>query len=192
MRHNLQIPLSAHIAEYWKLQQIALFDMNLAMMPRDINSPAHFRWSRRTGRIIDAICFCILMLVVGTVIYGLLLRALYEHSYYGAAALAILGALVMLIGLAQQTIAARDAATWRAMAEWQIRAARTRSASAAQQMHDADGPSDPNSSLYYEHLLEALIIDIQETGRQEWGGQELNASDTDQLSDGRSGEHRGR
>lgn len=181
--------------------------MNLVMMPRDINSPAHFRWSRRTGRIIDAVCFCLLMLVVGTVIYGLLLRAMYEHSYYGAAALALLGALVMLIGLAQQTIAARDAATWRAMAEWQIRAARTRSASAAGQAHDADGQGDPSSSLYYEHLLEALIIDIQESDGQEWGGQELggqesggqetreqkvNAADIDQLSDGRNGKHRGR
>ncbi len=136
------------------------------MLPRDINSPSLSRWSERTGRIIDRICFCLLLLVIGTVIYGLLLRAGYERSYYGAVALAVLGAIVMLIGLAQQTIAARDAATWREMAEWQIRAARARTAHKMNREKD-DGPDlDADSTLYYEHLIEALIADIQQPSKE--------------------------
>lgn len=133
------------------------------MMPRDINNPALSRWSGRTGRLIDGACFILLLLVMGTVIYGLLLRAAYEQSYYGAAALACLGALVMLIGLAQQTIAARDAATWREMAEWQLEAARAKARSRGSPSdRDLAPESDP---LYYEHLIEALIGDIQATDR---------------------------
>ena len=131
------------------------------MIPRDINNPAQSRWSSRTSRVIDAVCFAVLLLVLGTVIYGLFLRAHYEHSYYGAAILAIIGALVMLIGLAQQAIAARDAATWRDMAQWQLRAARTRVETRMGRADDKIQTLDPHSAVYYEHLIEALSADMQ-------------------------------
>lgn len=124
------------------------------MAPRDINNPAHFRWSRQTGRVINGLCFVVLLLVIGTVIYGLLLRARYEQSYYGAAVLAVLGAFVMLIGLAQQAIASRDAATWREMAEWQLRAAH------AKAMRATSEGEEPDSIAYHETLVEALIHDM--------------------------------
>lgn len=132
------------------------------MMLHDINSPSFSRWPKRTGHVIDIMCFCALLLVMGIVIYGLLLRAVYERSYYGAVGLAGIGALVMLIGLAQQTIAARDAATWRKMAEWQIKSARTKAMQMTGRGNDSAADLDRDSSLYYEHLVEALIIDIQE------------------------------
>lgn len=116
------------------------------------------RWAARFNRAIDLVCLFALIAVVATVIYGLTLRAAYEQSYYGAVVIAVLGAAVMLIALAQQAIAARDAATWREMAEWQIRAARTRLAARGR----ASGLDlGPESSLYYEYLVEALIEDMQ-------------------------------
>lgn len=118
-------------------------------------------WSQRFHRAIDLVCLFALLTVVGTVIYGLLLRAAYENSYYGAAAIAIVGALAMLIALAQQAIAARDAATWREMAEWQIRAARAKLAARGVATGIDVGPE---SAIYYEYLVEALIEDMQHTG----------------------------
>lgn len=118
-------------------------------------------WSQRFNRAIDLVCLLALVTVVVTVIYGLLRRAAYEGSYYGAAAIAVVGALVMLIALAQQAIAARDAATWREMAEWQIRAARTKLAARGVATGIDVGPE---SAIYYEYLVEALIEDMQHTG----------------------------
>jgi hypothetical protein len=74
------------------------------------------------GRTVNLAFFFVLLLIMGTVIYGLILRAVWEDSYYVAVAIAVLGAIVLLIGLAQEEIAARDKATLRAMAEWQLRA----------------------------------------------------------------------
>ena len=51
-------------------------------------------------------------------------------------------------------------ATWREMAEWQIRAARTRITSGAPSVPSAAG-LDPDSPLYYEHLVEALLENVQ-------------------------------
>lgn len=125
---------------------------------------ARSRWSKRTGRLIDGVCFLALLLTIGTVIYGLMLRAIWADGYYLVVALAVIGAIVMLLGLAQQAIAARDAATWRAMAEWQIRAARARimagAAAGAAVRHDGEA-LDPDSPLYYEHLVEALLDNVQ-------------------------------
>ncbi len=98
------------------------------------------------------ICLGALLLVIGTVIYGFWLRATWAHGYYLAVVVAVMGALVILIGLAQQAIAARDAQTWRAMAEWQVHAARRRIGDGA---HDED--VDPASTEYYELLIGTLV-----------------------------------
>ncbi|EIZ79044.1 hypothetical protein WSK_2589 [Novosphingobium sp. Rr 2-17] len=117
---------------------------------------------RRFGRAINIACFFLLLLVMGTVIYGLILRAIWERSYYIAVAFAILGAVALLLGLAQQEIAARDRATWRAMAEWQLRATYDRIAArrGEAQMQDAGDLGD-GFDLYYENLIEAIIDDMQ-------------------------------
>ena len=65
------------------------------------------------GLTVNLVCFLVLLLIMATVIYGLILRAVWEDSYYIAVGIAVLGAIVLLIGLAQQEIAARDKATWR-------------------------------------------------------------------------------
>ncbi len=118
-------------------------------------------WSARVNRAIDLVCLFALIAVVGTVIYGLTLRAGYEQSYYAAVVIAVLGAAVMLVALAQQAIAARDAATWREMAEWQIRAARAKLAARGRASGLDLGHESP---LYYEYLVEALIEDMQNSG----------------------------
>lgn len=125
---------------------------------------ARSRWSKRTGRLIDGVCFLALLATIGTVIYGLTLRAIWADGYYVVVALAVIGAIVMLLGLAQQAIAARDAATWRAMAEWQIRAARAKIMAGAAEGAAArsEGEAlDSDSPLYYEHLVEALLDNVQ-------------------------------
>ena len=120
------------------------------------------RWSARTGRVIDTLCLIALLAVIATVIYGFALRAYWARGYYVAVAVAILGALVMLIGLAQQAIAARDAATWRSMAKWQIRAARQRVGSGViEPLAEDDHDLDPDSRHYYEHLVEILLEGMQ-------------------------------
>ena len=113
------------------------------------------RWPKRIGRLIDAICLVALVAVFTTVIYGFWLRAIWAHGYYLAVAVAILGAFVILIGLAQQAIAARDVATWRDMAEWQIRAAR---ATAGQ----VDDEIEPHSAAYYEVLIGTLVAHAEQ------------------------------
>jgi len=123
---------------------------------------ARSRWSKRTGRLIEGACFLLLLVVIGTVIYGLMLRALWADGYYVVIAAAGMGAVVMLLSLAQQAIAARDAATWRAMAEWQIRAARNRiMTGAASASGSGKEALDPDSPSYYEHLVEALLDHVQ-------------------------------
>lgn len=120
------------------------------------------RWSRRTGRIIDVLCFVALVAVMLTVIIGFTLRAIWAHGYFIAVALAIVGALVVLIGLAQQAIAARDAETWRDMALWQIRAARQKTANdIADDGTESAVTVDPESQQYYEHLVEVLIDSVR-------------------------------
>lgn len=117
---------------------------------------------RRFGRAINIACFFLLLLVMGTVIYGLVLRAIWEGSYYIAVAMSMIGSVVLLLGLAQQEIAARDRATWRAMAEWQLRATYRR---IAERRGDDAGPDPAGMSddfdLYYENLVEALMDDMQ-------------------------------
>jgi hypothetical protein len=118
--------------------------------------------------MIELVCFLLLLLAIGTVIYGLMLRALWADGYYVVIALVGIGAVVMLLSLAQQAIAARDAATWRAMAEWQIRAARSRiMTGAASAAGTAD--LDPDSPSYYEHLVEALLDHVQRDGEEGTG-----------------------
>jgi hypothetical protein len=110
--------------------------------------------------VIDGVCFLALLVTMGTVIYGFVLRAIWANGYFVAVMLAVAGALAILIGMAQQAIAARDAATWREMAEWQIRAARAKIRSGAAR-GAAAGADDPDSPLYYEHLVEALLDNVQ-------------------------------
>jgi len=128
------------------------------MISNDKHSLERSRFSRRTARLIDALCFVAILAVIGTVIYGFTLRAIWAHGYFVAVGLAVIGALVMLIGLAQQAIAARDAATWRSMAEWQIRAARQKVSGHEfldGTMHDHELESD--SHEYYEHLVDVIL-----------------------------------
>lgn len=130
------------------------------------------RWPKRIGRLIDTVCLIALVAVVVTVIYGFWLRAIWAQGYYLAVAAAMLGAVVILIGLAQQAIAARDVATWRAMAEWQIRAARARAAQATRAPAVTDGDSaaphegdeiEADSAAYYEVLIGTLVRQAADT-----------------------------
>lgn len=122
---------------------------------------------RAFGRVVNLACFFVLLLIMGTVIYGLILRAVWEDSYYVAVAIAVLGALVLLIGLAQQEIAARDKATWRAMAEWQLRATYRKLAERWAQDEKSGRPAPTvDSELYYEQLIEVLIEDMQTVTEQ--------------------------
>lgn len=124
-----------------------------AGVPSPIPNGLHqSRWSKRIGQSIELVCFLALIAVFVTVIYGFWLRAIWAQGYFLAVALTILGAFVVLIGLAQQAVAARDVATWREMAEWQIRAARARVAGA-----DAEDVVDPDSAAYYEMLIGTLV-----------------------------------
>jgi hypothetical protein len=139
-----------------------MFDISGSMDVPDTPTLARSRWSKRTGRLIEGACFLLLLVVIGTVMYGLTLRALWADGYYVVIAAAAVGAVVMLLSLAQQAIAARDAATWRAMAEWQIRAARHRiMAGATSAPGSGLEPLDPDSPSYYEHLVEALLDHVQ-------------------------------
>lgn len=117
---------------------------------------------RSFGRLVNAVCFVVLLIIIGTVIYGLVLRAVWESNYYIAVGIAILGAIVLLIGLAQQEIAARDKATWRAMAEWQVRATYRKLAIRwAEQERQGQPAPTIDSEHYYEELLSVLIEDMQ-------------------------------
>lgn len=142
------------------------------MIIDDKHSLEQSRWSKRTGRVIEMLCFFALLAVIGTVIYGFTLRAIWAHGYWVAIAVAVLGAMVMLIGLAQQAIAARDAATWRAMAVWQVRAARQKvvgggaDAQAGSDLPD-EHDRDPDSRHYYEHLVEVLLEGVQRGDEEE-------------------------
>jgi hypothetical protein len=77
----------------------------------------------------------------------------------------VLGAFVILIGLAQQAIAARDVATWRDMAEWQIRAARAAAGQAGATQADADDEIEANSAAYYEVLIGTLVAQAEQDER---------------------------
>ena len=138
------------------------------MIEPDTKSLAQSRWSGRTGGTINALCLVALLAVIGVDIYGFALRAHYEHSYYAAVGIAIIGALVLLLAMAQQAIAGRDAATWRQMATWQIRAARKRLAERGQSdMIEPEGEVDQDSPVYYEHLLETLLENVQHGDKDE-------------------------
>jgi uncharacterized membrane protein YcjF (UPF0283 family) len=123
------------------------------------------RWPTRIGRLIDMICLIALIVVIGTVIYGFWLRAIWAHGYYLAVAVAVLGALVILVGLAQQAIAARDVATWRDMAEWQIRAARAAAARKVSETQDGNDEIETNSAAYYEVLIGTLVAHAEQDER---------------------------
>lgn len=114
------------------------------------------RWSDRIGWVINLICLVALVAVIATVIYGFWLRAIWAKGYFLAVGVAVIGAIVILIGLAQQAIAARDVATWRAMAEWQIQAARARVARAEPGENQA-ADIEPESAAYYEMLVGTLV-----------------------------------
>lgn len=117
---------------------------------------------RSFGRYVNLACFFVLLLIMGTVIYGLVLRAIWAHSYSIGVVIAVFGAIALLIGLAQQEIAARDKATWRAMAEWQLRATYEKlTLRWAEQEAAGLRPPTIDSELYYEQLLEVLIEDMQ-------------------------------
>ncbi|HXH16929.1 MAG TPA: hypothetical protein VNJ10_12450 [Sphingomonas sp.] len=77
-------------------------------------------------------------------------------------ATAILGAFVILIGLAQQAIAARDVATWRDMAEWQIRAARAAAGEKQAASTDFDEEIEPHSAAYYEVLIGTVVAHAEQ------------------------------
>lgn len=127
---------------------------------------ARSRWSRRTGQIIDMVCLAMLGAVMVTVIYAFSVRAIWAHGYFVAVAIAIIGALVLLIGLAQQAIAARDAATWRSMAIWQVRAAQQK-VTGLERPGSPEWPpmldhgDDPYSHEYYEHLVDVVLESLQ-------------------------------
>lgn len=118
-------------------------------------------WKKRASHILNGVCLVALLVVMGTVIYGLMLRASFERSYYAAVVVSILGAMVIVVGLAQQAIAARDALTWREMAEWQIRAAAQRIAARARATATVSAMLGPDSEAYYDQLIETLLDDMQ-------------------------------
>jgi len=118
---------------------------------------------RAFGRVVNAVSFFLLLLVMGTVVYGLLLRAEWEQNYYIAVGIAVIGVIALLLGLAQQEIAARDKATWRAMAEWQLRATYRKLAARWAEQEKAGTPAPTiDSDDYYEQLLDVLIEDMQQ------------------------------
>jgi len=137
-----------------------------------LNSPTGaLRW-RWLGRLVDRLCWVVLVVVMGVVIVGLLRRAHFEHSYALAVIIALFGAFVLLVGLAQQAIAARDLETWRVMAEWQLRAARDR----AGLYEDIPSPNiaitpanagDEDHARYFALLSDILVeemMDIHDDG----------------------------
>jgi hypothetical protein len=134
----------------------------LTMYPDALQDDSPVHGLQRFGRVINIACFFLLLLVMGTVVYGLVLRAIWEGSYYIAVAMSLVGAVILLLGLAQQEIAARDRATWRAMAEWQLRATYQRIAERRgdDPMQNPARMSD-DFDLYYENLVEALMDDMQ-------------------------------
>lgn len=141
----------------------------MSPIPPNINAPTTSRRMRRVGALIDAVCWVVLLLVIITVIVGLIERARFERSYGVAVVVAIAGALVMLIGLAQQAIAARDLATWREMASWQLRAARQRAQDRLNREERAamerDGGADPFEDIMSDVLIEAIMEQTQEEER---------------------------
>jgi hypothetical protein len=118
------------------------------------------------------VCFIALVAVFATVIYGFWLRAIWAHGYYLAVIVGIVGAVVILVCLAQQAIAARDVATWRDMAEWQIRAARAH-ARHSPPYQDSNNSiyedAEPHSAAYYEMLIGTLVrhAEDEDTGIHE-------------------------
>jgi hypothetical protein len=132
-----------------------------ADMSADRSSLDRSRWSKRTARFIDVLCFVALLAVIGIVLYAFFSRAIWARGYVVVLGLGVIGAVVMLLGLAQQAIAARDARTWREMAEWQIRAARAKLMGGGAVDHSVDGALDTDNPFYYEHLAEALLENMR-------------------------------
>lgn len=133
------------------------------MTPANINEPRSSPVIRRIGRAIDMLCLIALLCVIFTVIYGLILRARFEQSYGIAAVIAIFGALVLFIGLAQQAIATRDLATWQEMALWRLRALQIKAAGTL----DHDGPPQEGEDMaamnmqFTQTVSDILIKDMQ-------------------------------
>lgn len=120
------------------------------------------RKSSPISTCINWVCFLALVIVMGTVIYGFWLRAIWAKGYFVAVGVAVLGALVMLIGLAQQAIAARDTATWRDMAEWQIRAARAKIMSSGAFADDLTPQLGDDAAAYYETLIRTMVLHAED------------------------------
>lgn len=116
-----------------------------------IKTSAFWRWVNRLS-------FVAVVAILITVIYGLALRATFEQSYWAACILAIAAAVFVLMALAQQTIAARDEATWREMADWQLKAATERVAESRRvNGQSCEGLPSPDDDDYYEQLLATLM-----------------------------------
>jgi len=122
-----------------------------------LNTPSSGRRARELGRAVDKACWIVLLSVIVVVIVGLVRRAHFEHSYAVAVIIALLGAFILVVGLAQQAIAARDLDTWRMMAEWQLRAAHDRTGhNPIAQANSAD----EDQARYYALLSDMLIEDM--------------------------------
>lgn len=118
-------------------------------------------------RWVNRLSFIAILTIMATVIYGLALRATFEKSYWAACILAVAAALFVLVALAQQTIAARDEATWREMAEWQLKAATDRVAAHRRQNGQSVEGLPSEDDDYYEQLLATLMDDMREPAEAE-------------------------
>jgi hypothetical protein len=116
--------------------------------------------------IVNGLCLLLLILIMAAVTYGFLLRAPWERGYYAATGFVLVGAVVTLVALAQQEIAARDKATWYAMAEWQLRATYRKLQAARGVDVTAPGSGSAQDDDYYSHLVEALIEDMQRVSEE--------------------------
>lgn len=123
----------------------------------NINAPNSSPFVRKVGLVVDILCWIVLIAVIVTVIYGLILRARFEQSYGLAVVIAVIGALVLFIGLAQQAIAARDHATWEEIALWRLRALQRKAG-------EEDDPSANIDEEFTDVLAAKLLIEMRQDG----------------------------